>query len=48
MSDTALRLIDVRKAFNGVPVLHGLNLDLKKGEVLGLMGDSQERAGRLA
>ena len=40
MSNTALRLIDVRKAFNGVPVLHGLNLDLKKGEVLGLMGEN--------
>ena len=40
MSDTALRLTNVRKAFSGVPVLHGLNLDLKKGEVLGLMGEN--------
>ena len=40
MSDTALRLVDVRKAFNGIPVLHGLDMDLKKGEVLGLMGEN--------
>ena len=40
MSDSALKLIDVRKAFNGVPVLHGLDLELKKGEVRGLMGEN--------
>jgi ribose transport system ATP-binding protein len=40
MSDTALRLTDVRKAFSGVEVLHGLNFDLRKGEVLGLVGEN--------
>lgn len=40
MSDTALRLADVRKAFSGVQVLHGLNFDLKKGEILGLVGEN--------
>ena len=40
MSDTALRLAGVRKAFSGVPVLHGLDFELKKGEVLGVTGEN--------
>ena len=40
MSDTLLKISQVRKSFSGVQVLHGLNFDLKKGEVLGLVGEN--------
>jgi len=40
MSDIALQLNEVRKSFTGVEVLHGLNFDLRKGEVLGLVGEN--------
>lgn len=40
MSDPALRLTEIRKGFSGVQVLHGLNVDLEKGEVLGLVGEN--------
>lgn len=39
-SDTVLNLTDIRKSFSGVQVLHGLNFDLRKGEVLGLAGEN--------
>lgn len=31
---------DLRVAFDGVPVLHGINLDVAPGEALGLVGES--------
>ncbi|MDA0348625.1 MAG: sugar ABC transporter ATP-binding protein [Verrucomicrobia bacterium] len=40
MSDIVLNIRNVRKSFTGVQVLHGLNFDLKKGEVLGLIGEN--------
>lgn len=40
MSDTLLRISQVRKSFTGVQVLHGLSFDLRKGEVLGLVGEN--------
>ncbi len=38
--DAIIRLIDVTKSFNGVKVLDNLNLDVRKGEVLVIMGPS--------
>ena len=40
MSDIVLQLKEVRKSFTGVEVLHGLNFDLRTGEVLGLVGEN--------
>lgn len=40
MSDILLNIINVKKSFTGVQVLHGLNFDLRKGEVLGLVGEN--------
>lgn len=40
MSDIILEIRNVRKSFTGVQVLHGLNFDLRKGEVLGLVGEN--------
>ena len=40
MSDAILEIRNVRKSFTGVQVLHGLNFDLRKGEVLGLVGEN--------
>jgi ribose transport system ATP-binding protein len=39
-AETVLDITDVRKSFSGVEVLHGLNFDLRKGEVLGLVGEN--------
>jgi ribose transport system ATP-binding protein len=39
-SDTVLDITGVRKSFSGVQVLHGLDFDLRKGEVLGLVGEN--------
>ena len=40
MPDNVLQITDVTKSFTGVQVLHGLNFDLRKGEVLGLVGEN--------
>ncbi|MCP4855792.1 MAG: sugar ABC transporter ATP-binding protein [Fuerstiella sp.] len=40
MPDNVLRMIDVTRSFTGVQVLHGLNFELRKGEVLGLVGEN--------
>jgi ribose transport system ATP-binding protein len=40
MPDNVLQMTDVTKSFTGVQVLHGLNFDLRKGEVLGLVGEN--------
>ena len=40
MSNVILKIENVRKSFTGVQVLHGLNFDLRKGEVLGLVGEN--------
>ncbi len=40
MTDTILQMTDVTKSFMGVQVLHGLNFDLREGEVLGLVGEN--------
>lgn len=40
MSDAILEIRNVRKSFTGVQVLHGLNFDLRKGEILGLVGEN--------
>ncbi|MBC9866902.1 MAG: ATP-binding cassette domain-containing protein [Opitutae bacterium] len=39
MSNVILKIENVRKSFTGVQVLHGLNFDLRKGEVPGLVGE---------
>ncbi|MBC9890489.1 MAG: ATP-binding cassette domain-containing protein, partial [Opitutae bacterium] len=40
MSKVILKIENVRKSFTGVQVLHSLNFDLRKGEVLGLVGEN--------
>lgn len=35
-----LKMIDIKKGFFGAQVLHGINLDLRKGEILGLVGEN--------
>jgi ribose transport system ATP-binding protein len=37
---TVVRMSGVRKAFAGVPVLHGVDLDVRAGEVLALAGEN--------
>ncbi|RYD62630.1 MAG: ATP-binding cassette domain-containing protein, partial [Verrucomicrobiaceae bacterium] len=33
-----IRLENLRKAFKGKPALHGLSLEVKRGEIFGLLG----------
>lgn len=35
-----LKLTNIRKSFGAVDVLHGVNLEVKAGEVIGLVGDN--------
>ena len=35
-----IRIEQLRVAFDGVPVLHGIDLELRKGEAIGLVGES--------
>jgi ribose transport system ATP-binding protein len=37
---TILQIKDIKKSYFGVEVLHGINLDIKKGEILGLVGEN--------
>ena len=39
-TDNILSLKEISKAFFGAKVLHGISLDVKKGEVLGLVGEN--------
>lgn len=40
VTDTVLRMRGIRKSFLGVSVLHGVDLDLRAGEVHALMGEN--------
>lgn len=40
MTDTLLGLRDIRKSFGAVHVLHGVDLDIKAGEIVGLIGEN--------
>ena len=40
MSDNLIEIRDLRVAFNGQPVVHGLDLDIRPGECLALVGES--------
>ncbi len=40
MSDNILVLKDINKGFFGAKVLHDINLEVKKGEILGLVGEN--------
>ncbi|MCM2397903.1 ABC transporter ATP-binding protein [Rhizobium sp. S95] len=40
MNTHLVEIRDLKVAFNGVQVLHGINLDVKPGEALGLVGES--------
>jgi peptide/nickel transport system ATP-binding protein len=40
MNPNLVELRDLKVAFDGVQVLHGINLDVKPGEALGLVGES--------
>ena len=37
---SVLQLKDIKKSFFGVQVLHGISLELKEGEILGLVGEN--------
>src|SRR6185503_1714750 len=38
MSDIAIRIRDLRKSYAGVEAVRGINLDIRKGEIFGLIG----------
>jgi microcin C transport system ATP-binding protein len=40
MNDNLIEIRDLRVAFAGQPVVHGLNLDIRRGECLALVGES--------
>ncbi len=35
-----LNMKNIKKSFSGVQVLHGINLAIEEGEVLGLLGEN--------
>jgi polar amino acid transport system ATP-binding protein len=39
-ADPFLRLVDIRKSYGKVEVLHGINLDVRKGETICIVGPS--------
>ena len=40
MDDYLLRLVDIKKNFGRAQVLRGINMDVQKNEILGLLGDN--------
>ena len=40
MSDLILQFQDIHKAFFGVPVLKGIDLDVRRGSTVGLVGEN--------
>lgn len=40
MDDYILQLCDISKRFYGIPALKGINLELRKGKILGLIGEN--------
>ena len=40
MSEVALKMVDIKKAFGGVQVLHGVSFDVRAGEVHALLGEN--------
>ena len=40
MSDTRLELTDIRKSFDGLDVLGGITLQVKRGEFVSILGPS--------
>ncbi|WP_342041835.1 sugar ABC transporter ATP-binding protein [Bacillus sp. OTU2372] len=38
--EIALKMSDIKKSFNGVPVLKGINLEIGKGEIHALLGEN--------
>lgn len=40
MNDIILRTEKITKGFFGVPVLKGIDFEVKKGEVMGLVGEN--------
>ena len=40
MSDTILEIKDLKKSFGDNPILQGLSMDIKKGEVVVILGPS--------
>lgn len=38
-NDLILEMKGIKKSFYGTEVLHGVDLELRKGEVLGLVGE---------
>ena len=38
-----VRISGLKVAFDGTPVLHGIDLDIGKGEAVGLVGDQEVR-----
>jgi ribose transport system ATP-binding protein len=40
LMEIALKMSDIKKSFNGVPVLKGLDLEIGKGEIHALLGEN--------
>ena len=46
MKESIVQLKDVRKTFPGVVALSKMQLDVRKGEILGLIGENGEESLR--